>query len=79
MGILPSTLAEMTGLIREIGNVGVHIDKGEVTIWDAELIDEFFKSVISYVYIAPAKIERLRKLMETKRERKTNGDDESDE
>lgn len=60
MGILPATLAEMTNIIREIGNAGVHADKSDVSIWDAELIDEFFRSVIDYVYIAPAKIERLK-------------------
>lgn len=68
--ILPATLAEMTDLIREIGNAGVHIDKGEVSIWDAGLIDEFFKSIINYVYIAPAKIEHLKRLLAAK----NNGD-----
>lgn len=68
MGVLPSVLAEMSDIIRQIGNAGVHADKGELNIWDADLVDEFFKSVVNYVYIAPAKIERLRKLLVTRRE-----------
>jgi hypothetical protein len=58
-GTIPPTLAEMTDLIRRLGNVGVHDKETEVDVWDAELIDEFFKSVVEYVYVAPSKVKRL--------------------
>jgi hypothetical protein len=60
MGIIPPTLAEMTTLIRMLGNIGVHAAEDEVSIWDAQLIDEFFRSIIEYVYVAPSKITRLK-------------------
>ena len=58
-GLLPEKLAETATLIREAGNIGVHADKRAIDVWDAELIDELFRLVIDYVYIAPAKITRL--------------------
>ncbi|MFC2043195.1 DUF4145 domain-containing protein [Chloroflexota bacterium] len=59
-GTIPPTLGEMTTLIRMLGNIGVHAAEDEVSIWDAQLIDEFFRSIIEYVYIAPSKISRLK-------------------
>jgi hypothetical protein len=43
-----------------VGNLGAHAGKKEVSIWDAELIDEFFRSAVDYVYIAPARIRRMK-------------------
>jgi hypothetical protein len=64
-GIIPPTLAEMTTLIRLLGNLGVHAtDDDEVSVWDAQLIDEFFRSIVEYVYIAPSKIARLKSRLE---------------
>lgn len=59
-GVIPPTLAEMTTLIRLLGNLGVHATDDEVSIWDAQLIDEFFRSIVEYVYVAPSKIARLK-------------------
>jgi hypothetical protein len=61
MGVLPSTLAEMTDLIRQIGNAGVHSDGSKISIIDTDLIDDFFRFVIEYVYVAPAKISELKR------------------
>jgi hypothetical protein len=58
-GILPMQITNMTDLLRKIGNIGAHASEEDVDIWDAELIDDFFRTIIEYVYIAPAKIERL--------------------
>lgn len=58
-GTIPPTLARMTNLIRLLGNVGVHDKDTDVDVWDAELIDDFFKSIVEYVYVAPSKIKRL--------------------
>ncbi len=59
-GVLPETLAQMTDLIRKVGNIGVHASEEDIDVWDAELIDEFFRSVVEYVYVAPRKVELLR-------------------
>jgi hypothetical protein len=46
-------------LLRRVGNIGAHAMEEDVSIWDAELVDDFFRSVVEYVYIAPAKIRRM--------------------
>jgi hypothetical protein len=39
--------------------MGAHAGDADLTVWDAELIDDFFRSVLEYVYVAPAKIRRM--------------------
>ncbi|MFN8383727.1 MAG: DUF4145 domain-containing protein [Anaerolineales bacterium] len=74
-GIIPPTLAEMTTLMRLLGNLGVHaIDDDEVSVWDAQLIDDFFRSIVEYVYIAPAKIAHLKTRLERKEREERNSD-----
>jgi hypothetical protein len=46
--------------MRHIGNLGSHAGDKDVDFWDAELLDDFFRSAVEYVYIAPSKIERLK-------------------
>ena len=59
-GVFPGYLEEMTDLLRKIGNIGAHADQGDADIWDAELIDDFFRAIVDYVYVSPSKIERLK-------------------
>jgi len=66
-GVLPITLTDMASLIRKIGNAGVH-SKGEVFFFDAALIDDFFRTVIEYVYIAPVMVESLKNRLEQYKE-----------
>lgn len=63
-GVFPGYLEEMTDLLRRIGNIGAHADQGDADIWDAELIDDFFRAIVDYVYVSPSKIERLKKRLE---------------
>ncbi len=60
MGILPAALNEMTTIIRELGNLGVHAKDQAVTLQDAQDLDDFFRFIVEYVYVAPAKIERVK-------------------
>ena len=60
MGILPAALSEMTTTIRELGNLGVHAKDQAVTLQDAQDLDDFFRFIVEYVYVAPAKIERVK-------------------
>jgi len=46
--------------MRQIGNLGAHAGTEDVSVWDAELLDDFFCSVVEYVYVAPSRIERLK-------------------
>lgn len=59
-GTFPGYFGEMTDLMRQIGNLGAHAGTDDVSVWDAELLDDFFCSVVEYVYIAPSRIERLK-------------------
>jgi hypothetical protein len=42
-----------------LGSMGAHAAEEELSVWDAELIDDFFRSIVDYVYIAPARIRRM--------------------
>ena len=59
-GTFPGYFAEITDLMRHIGNLGAHDGHEDLSVWDVELLDDFFRSVVEYVYIAPSKIQRLR-------------------
>jgi uncharacterized protein DUF4145 len=61
LGTFPGYFAEITDLMRHVGNLGAHGGDEDVDFWDAELLDDFFRSVVEYVYIAPSKIQRLKK------------------
>jgi hypothetical protein len=41
--------------------MGAHATDEDLSQWDAELIDDFFRSVVEYVYVAPAKIRRMQR------------------
>lgn len=59
-GTFPGSFSEVTDLIRVIGNLGAHVSERDIDFWDAELLDDFFRSVVEYVYISPSKIERMK-------------------
>ena len=60
----PGHFAEMTDLIRKVGNLGAHAGDDEVDFWDAEFLDEFFRFVVEYVYITPSRILSLKRRIE---------------
>jgi hypothetical protein len=58
-GVFPGYFSQITALLRKVGNMGAHANEAELGVFDAELIDDFFRSVVDYVYIAPARIKRM--------------------
>ena len=58
-GVFPTTVSDLAGQIRLVGNTGSHASDTDVDIWDAELLDDFFRMVVEYVYVTPAKIKRM--------------------
>lgn len=58
-GVFPGYFSQISDLLRKVGNMGAHAGEEELSVWDAELIDDFFRSIIDYVYIAPARIKRM--------------------
>ena len=61
-GEIPPTLAEMTDVIRLLGNVGAHeTDQGqELTPSEASVVDDFFRALVEYIYVAPKRLEEYR-------------------
>lgn len=66
-GVFPGYFSEITELMRLIGNLGAHAAEQEVDFWDAELLDDFFRAVVEYVYIAPSRIERLKERIDARK------------
>lgn len=62
-GEIPKTLSEASDILRLIGNVGAHASETEVHPLQAIAIDQFFKAIVSYVYISPAMIREFRENM----------------
>lgn len=60
-GDIPSTLAKMTDVLRTLGNTAAHEAPDEITVPMTWAIDEFFRAIVEYVYIAPAKLETFQK------------------
>ena len=59
-GAFPGHFADVTDLMRTVGNLGAHAGDHSIDIWDAELLDDFFRIVIEYLYVTPSRIERMR-------------------
>lgn len=57
--VLPKTVADLANQLRHAGNRGSHADEEDIDCWDAELVDHLFRMVIEYVYLIPAKVQRL--------------------
>ena len=55
-GDIPPNLARASDLLRVMGNVGAHASPQSVHPLLAHVIDEFFRAVIEYVYIAPERL-----------------------
>lgn len=55
-GEIPATLAEMSTVLRTLGNVGAHHSSDSVTIPMTWGMDEFFRAIVEYVYVAPSKL-----------------------
>jgi hypothetical protein len=62
-GTFPGNFREITHYIRKAGNIGAHATETDMDVWDAETLDDFFRSIIEYVYIAPSKLARFTKRM----------------
>lgn len=75
-GELPATFAEMTTMLRTLGNAGAHYSSKPVTVPMTWGMDEFFRAIIEYVYIAPSKIEKFRKQLSRSTSNKVEKEDE---
>lgn len=63
LGKLPSLLSEVTDVIKLIGNAGAHHGP-DVHNYHAGIVDDFFRLVLQYLYIAPAKLNKFKSEIE---------------
>jgi Domain of unknown function (DUF4145) len=62
-GEIPKTLSEASDIIRLIGNVGAHANNVDVHPLQVLAIDGFFKAIVEYVYVSPARIREFKETM----------------
>jgi hypothetical protein len=62
-GELPSVLAQMTDLLRLLGNAGAHDWRSTVRPSQVWAMDEFFRAVVEYIYVAPAMVKAFRETL----------------
>lgn len=59
-GEIPPVLAEITSVLRTLGNSGAHNTDQNVTVPMTWKMDKFFRTLIEYVYVAPALLREFR-------------------
>jgi len=64
-GEIPTILAEMTDVLRLLGNIGAHVADQSVKPGHVQAIDGFFRAVVEYVYVAPSKLKEFRDRLES--------------
>ncbi|VVB53687.1 Uncharacterised protein [uncultured archaeon] len=69
-GEIPPVLSEMTEVLRNLGNAGAHDLAGEVKPYDTIAIDEFFRAIVEYVYVAPSKLNDFKERIDKRKKLK---------
>ncbi len=64
-GEIPAAISEMTAILRNIGNAGAHTNKDTVTVPMTWVMSELFRAVVEYVYVAPSRVESLKKSLKS--------------
>ncbi|MDJ0709562.1 MAG: DUF4145 domain-containing protein [Woeseiaceae bacterium] len=63
-GDIPPALAEVTDALRVVGNTAAHGSVQTITTPMTWAIDDFFRAVVEYVYIAPSKLAKFKQQLE---------------
>lgn len=66
--IIPETLAEMTNVLRILGNIGAHANDTVIKIEHVNAIKDFYDAIIEYVYIGPYKLKKLQESLKEEKE-----------
>jgi hypothetical protein len=69
-GDIPGKLAEISSVLRELGNAGAHQTAQRVTVPLTWTMDKFFRTLIEYVYVAPDKLFSFQKELKKYEKRK---------
>jgi hypothetical protein len=68
---IPEVLVTMTDIIRMFRNLGSHAAEESVQPDDVDAIDDFFRAVIEYVYVAPFRVNEVQTRVSQLRNRRT--------
>lgn len=71
-GEIPPILSEATDMLRLIGNAGAHNSKERITVPMTWGMNELFKAVVEYVYVAPSRVEEFRASIKKRSEAQAN-------
>jgi hypothetical protein len=69
-GEIPPVLAEMSTVLRVLGNSGAHNTEQSVTVPMTWSMDTLFRTLVEYVYVAPAKLETFKQSLAKLEKRK---------
>lgn len=72
-GELPPPLGMMTDILRMLGNIGSHAADESVGREYVDAIDEFFRAVVEYVYVAPHRVKEVQTQLDYARKAKSGG------
>lgn len=68
IGKIPQTLIDIALHLRQLGNLGAHLDiSDDITIEDATIILDFIELFLEYLYVAPAKIQAVKDRLKNSR------------
>lgn len=67
-GEMPPVLAKATDIMRLLGNIGAHSTSTSVHQLHVNAIDDFFRAVIEYLYVAPSKVKQFEVQLKTVRQ-----------
>lgn len=70
-GELPPVLAMVTDVLRTLGNAGAHAADLSVRPSMVYALDEFFRVVVEYVYVAPSKLKEFQNRLKSIKEKKS--------
>lgn len=63
-GEIPKVLAEVTDVLRLLGNVGAHWTEQRIHPSQTPALDDFFKTIVEYIYVAPSKLQEFKDQLE---------------
>jgi hypothetical protein len=63
-GEIPPVLAEASDALRLLDNIGAHGINESVHPLQAFAVDDFFRAIVEYVYVAPSKLKEFKRKME---------------
>lgn len=70
-GEIPPLLAEASEVLRLLGNIGAHGTEESVHPLLATAIDDFFRAIVEYTYVAPSKLKDFKSRVSRYMEKKT--------